>query len=338
MIGWYVHHVGLGHATRAVSVARRLRHPVVGLGSGDAPPGWPGAWVPLARDDSAVAPAVDETARGTLHWVPRHDTGLAHRHARVAAWVAQARPTLLVVDVSVEVALLARLCGVPVVVVALPGEREDRPHALAHDLAEAILAPWPSGTHERGWPRHWVAKTWAVGAIGRFDDLPVERDHPTRPGDGGRRRVLVLWGAGDDGPDAGDLAAAQAATPGWSWSLRRPGSSGDLWADLLAADVVVSHGGQNAVAEVAAARRPAVVVARPRPHDEQVATAAAVERLGIAVGLGCWPAATDWPALLERALARGGDGWARWSTGTGAADAARLVHALADRLTPAGVR
>ena len=124
---------------------------------------------------------------------------------------------------------------------------------------------------------------------------------------------------------------ARAATPGWHWVERGPDSpSPDLWSDLAAADVVITHGGQNAVAEVAAARRPAVVVAQPRPFDEQVATARAVDRLGAAVGLDAWPEATTWPTLLDRALRRGGDGWRVWSTGHGAESAASRLDALAD--------
>jgi UDP-N-acetylglucosamine:LPS N-acetylglucosamine transferase len=102
----------------------------------------------------------------------------------------------------------------------------------------------------------------------------------------------------------------------------------DVWTALLDADVVVCHGGQNAVAEVAAARRPAVVIAQPRPYQEQAATAAALDRLGIATGLHRWPEGSDWPGLLERALERGGSGWKAWSTGHAARDVAAFLEKL----------
>ena len=321
MIGWYVHHVGLGHATRASAVGRHLAVPVTGLGSGPPPTGWTGEWLDLPRDDRDPVPAADSdvTAHGTLHWVPRHHRGLAARHARLATWLQAERPDLVVVDVSVEVALVTRLFGVPVVVVALPGRRADRAHELAYDVADALLAPWPAGTHEMTWPERWRAKTWTVGAIGRFDGQERADREDREP------RVLVLWGAGGRSTTAGEVDAAVAATPGWRWQMREPGSPGDLWADLARADVVVTHGGQNAVAEVAAARRPAVVVAQPRPFGEQAATAAAVDALGIAVGVEGWPPAARWPELLRRAVDRGGAGWSRWSTGHGAATAAAHV-------------
>lgn len=342
MIGYYVHHQGLGHLTRLQALAEHLRSPVTGLSSLPRPASWDQEWVQLERDDTmstADAASADPTAHGVLHWAPRHDPGLAARAAAVTDWVTRTRPALVVVDVAVEIAVLTRLCGVPVVVLAMPGVRTDRTHTLAYDLADALLAPWPETAHTDGWPAPWRAKLWAVGGLSRFDGRtpgrpdqagPVRADGrvtPTEP-----RRVLLLWGGGGRGTSAADVAAARAATPGWEWVERGPGSpSPDLWSELATADVVVTHGGQNAVAEVAAARRPAVVVAQPRPFDEQVATARAVERLGAAVGVDTWPSADSWPGLLDRAVARGGDGWRRWSTGHGAASAAARLEALVDR-------
>ena len=67
-------------------------------------------------------------AHGVLHWAPHHDAGLRGRMALIAQWVADVHPSAAVIDVSVEVAALLRLLGVPVVVVAMPGERIDAPH------------------------------------------------------------------------------------------------------------------------------------------------------------------------------------------------------------------
>lgn len=329
MIGYYAHHQGAGHVARLQSIAAVLREPVWGISSQPTPEGWTHPWTRLARDDEPTPVCgEDVTAGGVLHWAPPLHQGLADRMAQISAWIAEHRPSLLVVDVSVEVAVLARLCGVPTVVVALPGTRLDRPHRLAYDSAAALLAPWPHGVHTTHWPAAWRDKLWAVGGISRFDGRSVPR-RPPRPPE--QRRVLVLWGAGGRPMGPSEVAAARAATPRWTWVQRDPRSapSADLWADLAEADVVVTHAGQNSVAEVAAARRPAVVVAQSRPFGEQEATAAAVERLGIAVGLPGWPASSEWPTLIHRAAARGGDGWARWSTGDGARQAARHLEELA---------
>ena len=336
MIGYYVHHHGNGHLMRFLAIARRLRTPVTGLSSMPRPEGWRGPWVQLERDDAAGptdVPSLDVTAHGTLHWVPLHDPGLAARTARITSWVADNRPALVVVDVSVEVSVTARLAGAPVVVVAMPGARSDRPHRLAYDLADALLAPWPEGAHTAGWPDAWRRKLWTVGGISRFDGraLPVGGPRASAAHRSGARRVLLVWGAGGTDVTDADVAAARAATPGWQWIVRSPRSpSADLWSDLETADVVVTHAGQGAVADVAAAHRPAVVVPQQRPFDEQGATAAAVARLGAAVGLRRWPQdPLDWPRLLDQAIATGGDGWNRWSSGNGAAEAAARLDSMA---------
>lgn len=341
MIGYYLHHQGEGHRRRGTAVARQLDHAVTGLGSGPAPEGWPGEWLELDRDDEPPVPdtaAADTTARGTLHWVPLHHRGLRARHRQVVDWIGRERPMLMVVDVSVEVALLTRLCGVPVVVGAMPGDRLDRPHRLAYDLAEALLAPWPPDAHpDAGWPEQWREKVWEVGGVSALPTRAALTDRAmlTDRAAGPVRRVLVLWGRGGADLDPGSVQEARAVTPGWEWAVRDGGTpaGADLLADLAAADVVVCHAGQGAVADVALARRPAVVLAQPRPHGEQEATVRALERLGLAATGSGWPAADRWPSLLDRALQLGGQGWSRWR-GDGAARAAASLDDLADRLAP----
>jgi Glycosyltransferase family 28 C-terminal domain len=330
VIGYYVHHQGVGHLTRACAIAARMGEEVTGLSSLPAPAGWVGPWLTLARDD-AGDDAVAADAGGALHWAPLGHAGLRERMAQLAAWAAAARPRLVVVDVSVEVAVLLRAMGIPVVVVGMPGARRDRPHQLAYRMAEAILAPWPEwvpGLWDGG--ERWAAKVRAVGAISRFDGREPVAAAP-RDGDGARR-VLVLSGRGGSGLTRAGLDAARAATPGWAWTVL--GAPGDRWADdpwplLCGADVVVTHAGQNAIADVAAARRPALVVPQERPFGEQHALAHALQGAGLATVADGWPAAARWPALLEAAAARGGAGWARWTVdGGGAARAAAVLRGI----------
>lgn len=329
MIGYYIHHHGRGHLSRLEAVAAHLRTPVTGLSSLPQPTGWQGEWVRLARDDDPSPSASDDvSARGVLHWAPLHHGGLSARMAVLASWIVSERPAVVVVDVSAEVSLLARLCGTPVVVVALPGERVDRAHLAAYDLADALLAPWPAAAHARHWPQAWTSKTWCVGGLSRFDS----RTRPLSQTQGDSRRVLLLWGAGGRDVDASCVEAARRATPGWTWTERSPEQpSPDLWAELCAADVVVTHAGQNAVADVAAARAPAIVIAQSRPFDEQAATTRALSRLGIADGHATWPSPDRWAGLLDAAHRRGGEGWSRWSSGHGARDAAESLDAVAAR-------
>jgi UDP-N-acetylglucosamine--N-acetylmuramyl-(pentapeptide) pyrophosphoryl-undecaprenol N-acetylglucosamine transferase len=325
VIGYYVHHQGRGHLQRMLTIARHLDEPVTALSSLPAPdPAL--AWVDLPMDNEANG-FVDPTANGTLHWAPRHDPGLRRRMAIIADWIDAHDPDLMVVDVSVEVAGLSRLLGVPTVVVAMRGDRFDRAHRTAYDAADALLASWPAEFAVFDWPITWLRKTFHAGAITRFADrVPSPADNT-----GGSPRVLVLWGAGGAGRPDGDIEAAAAAAPEWDWQVAnaRADDADALWNQLSWADVVVTHGGQNAVAEVAAARRPAVIIAESRPHSEQAETVRALADAGLAVGLQGWPEPRRWPDLLESAQARGGARWDRWTSGDTAAGAAAFLDATA---------
>ena len=330
MIGWYVHHQGAGHLQRLAAVSRHLRTPVTAFGSTGPPEGFAGTWIRLERDDDGPVDRASATADGALHWAPLHHAGLQDRMAAVAAWIAQARPRLFVTDVSVEVTTLARLCGVPVVVFAMLGDRDDPAHRLGRSLARALVAPWPAAGEHLGSPDGVGAPVVHVGAFSRFDGRPLTAG-ASRPG-----TVLVLFGSGGRDVSDADFRAARAATPGWTWQYRVPGSAEDgaggedVWTSLQRAEVVVVHGGHNAVAEVAAARRPAVVIAQDRPFGEQHRRAELLRAEGL-VALDRWPAAADWPGLLDRARAPGAGPGLRWAPGDGAQRAAAFLDDAAGR-------
>lgn len=325
MIGYYVHHQGRGHLHRALCVARHARTPITGLSSLPRPDGWSGDWIHLPPDAGPGAAAADPTAHGRLHWVPRHHAGLRARSAAVAAWIERAAPALLVSDVSVEIAVLARLMGIPVVVSAMRGDRSDPAHRLAYDLADTLLAPWPAALSEPDWPPEWRAKTEHTGAFSRHDG------RPRTEGPAGEHEVLLMLGGGGSELTEADVRKAADATPGWRWTvLGGPGGwTDDPWALLCRSTVVVTHAGQNALAECAAARTPAIVVPQDRPHGEQHATARALAGAGLATVRERWPEPHEWPALLKAARRIGGDRWHLWAPGDGATRAARLLDALA---------
>lgn len=339
MIGYYIHHVGRGHLQQAQCIAAQLAGDVTGLSSLPEPDGWPGRWVTLPRDDTARAPA-DPRAGGQLHWAPLGDPGLRGRMAAIAAWIQDAAPAALMVDVSVEVSALARLMGVPVVMPLLPGSRADPAHALGYSLADALLAPWPASISRALLPdvQPWCLKVVHTGAFSRFDQRAAEPADRSR---GARRRVLVLAGRGGSGITADDLRAAAGSTHGWTWDALG-GEAGrwaeDPWPALCRADVVVTHAGLSAIAEVAAARKPAVIVPQPRPHEEQITTARALAAAGLAVTVSSWPRAGCWDAVLEAALECGGSGWEAWSAGNGARRAAEFLESVAGRLTGSAAR
>ena len=193
---------------------------------------------------------------------------------------------------SAEVTLLSRLHGVPVVSVVLPGDRSDPAHLLAYRVSDALVATWPQEAREvaTGLPDDVAQRIDHVGGLSRWE--VSARRGPTRsPG-----RVTVLAGAGGTLTRPAQVAAAKREARDWRWTVLASPPLGTWLRDpdpvLRGSDVIVTHAGQNAVAEVAAVRRPAIVIPEPRPHGEQQATARALAD-------GPWPVTVlpAWPSV-----------------------------------------
>lgn len=312
-IGWYVHHQGAGHLQRARTVAAHLSRPCTiigtlaefeteGLNTLDLPDDRP------LGDQGDFAGRDGETERPeALHYAPLRHPGLRRRMAAIAAWVERTDPALLVVDVSVEVALFARLLSVPTVVVRLAGDRTDRPHLEAFRGATRILAPFPASLDGPNVP-DWVrAKTFHAGFLGAE---PSER-----PRDG--TDIVVVFGRGGEGGDLAAIAAAARAVPDRAWHVLGPVSGraecppnlhlhgwvSDVGPFAAGAAVLVGGAGDGLVAIAAAHGRRFLCLPEPRAYGEQVEKADALANIGAALVRPSWPKAAEWPSLLREALA-----------------------------------
>jgi hypothetical protein len=350
-VGWYVHHHGAGHRTRAMVVGQELMArgaDVTLLGSAlefDAARPGPVTSVRLAMDaplsDTEDESTVDVTVHGLMHWAPLWHSGFRERMTTIARWVQVEEPDVVVVDVSCEVAVMVRLLGVPVVVVAQPGSRTDSAHAAAYDAATAVLAPWPAWATEDIWHTSRTLdrddrpgpRVVAVGGITRNPTGAVEGASPpasSPTASSHRPRGLVLTGSdGFDDPDLPDLITG--SVPDLDWTV----VGGRAWVpdvrDHLAhSDVVVTHAGQNAIADVAGWGLPAVVLPQSRPFDEQHHLAAVLASSGIAeVVHGDDVQGARWGELVERARTHGGGAWSTWGCEGAASRAASLVEVVA---------
>jgi UDP-N-acetylglucosamine--N-acetylmuramyl-(pentapeptide) pyrophosphoryl-undecaprenol N-acetylglucosamine transferase len=333
-VGWYAHHHGLGHLARTGAVAPHLRSAVTVVTSAGADAGSKREIEALSAAGIQVRelpldlptgsePALPNPPPG-LHYAPVGAASLQSRMAALAGYFAQVAPDLLVVDVSVEVAMFARLCGVPVAIVRQHGDRGDFAHRLAYAWAEELLAPYPRWLED---PSASLAVRRATRYTGGFPARPAVRRMP-EPG-----RVVVLSGRGDGGFDPDDVESAAAACPGTDWLLAGPRHWRADVAELIgSAEVVVSHAGHNAVMEVAAARRPLVCIPRPRPFGEQHGKAEALRRAGAAVVLERWCAPAEWPGVLAAARTLGAERLAAAVDPDAAARLAARIDSLAARL------
>lgn len=310
-VGYYVHHHGAGHWQRGCAVARRLGRPCTLIGTVEADTAAtapvPVLRLPDDRVDGGFAGLDGESGRpAAFHYAPLGHRGVRDRMAAIARWASAVDPALLVVDVSVEVTLLARLLSVPTVVLRLAGERTDPPHLEAFRSADALVAPFSEMLEAPGTP-DWVrAKTLYAGLLS--DRVPTRPDPTADDG-----RIVVVLGRGGQGRPLSDLAEAAAAVPDRAWhvlgEVDGPGPSNlhlHGWvanpaAHVARAAIVVGAGGDGTLGLVAAAGKPFICLPEPRPFDEQVVKARALAGCRAAIVREVWP--NDWPAVVAEAAA-----------------------------------
>ncbi len=302
-IGYYVHHHGAGHRARAEAIAAAIDWPVVLLGTGLGTAG-----IDLCDDRplSGSFDGVDETASrpAALHYAPLDHEGVRSRVAQIAQWIATARPALLVVDVSVEVAMLARLASVTTIYVRLNGDRSDVAHLDAFRGATALLAPFHRDLEMASTPLWIRNKSRYLPGI-----TPATPDHLADD-----NRILVVIGRGGPPGDGPAIAQAARACPNMQWRVIGPvtatadrpanldlaGWVNDPAQEIARAGLIIGAAGDGLVSAVLAANRPFLCIPEDRPFNEQLATAHGLGRLNAAVVLDAWPSPDKWLGLIRQ--------------------------------------
>lgn len=335
-IGYYVHHQGAGHRHRAEAIAAAFdgRMTLIGTGLAKSPPDGPYLDLPDDRLPHGRFDGNDATARPpSLHYAPLDHSGLRRRTAMTSAWIAANRPDLMVVDVSVEMAMLARLASVPVVYVRLGGRRNDRPHLDAFASAAGLLVPFAElldGSLVPDWVK--VKSFYAGNIVQRAVAPSIEPD-----------TVLVVAGRGGDAISGRYWAQAAASVPDWRWRVIgpvracRPALPNLVFSgwvenasDLIAsAGVVIGAAGDGLVSAVLTHNRPFICLPEARAFDEQASKAARLAQLGAAVVPADCPQPKDWRSLIAAAVAQPSRRPTALRAGNGAPEVARWLSNLA---------
>ncbi|MEG3175583.1 glycosyltransferase [Sphingomonas sp. RB3P16] len=338
-IGYYVHHHGAGHRARAAIVAGAAGGRVTLLGTGLAGKVGPHRSVELPDDRlESTFDGKDATAErpAALHYAPLDHDGIRRRVAAITRWIAEARPAVMVIDVSCEVAMLARLASVATVYVRLGGVRDDVPHREAFRGAAMLVSPFAQALDApdtAGWVREKTL--YCPGLVERPAIRAVE------PGS-----VLVVVGQGGMASDGAAWVRAARATPDRRWTVIGQCSGPDElpgnltlagWVDdaprrIAEAEIVVGSAGDGVVGAVLAAARPFICMPEARPFDEQRCKAASLVAAGAAV-LCEQAESADWAALIAQAHQLWPEHSAALDDPAGAARLADHLLALADRTT-----
>ncbi|KAF0676011.1 glycosyltransferase [Profundibacterium mesophilum] len=363
-IGYFVHHQGRGHAERCAALVNALpdARPVTIFCARDDifPPLREG--VEIRRIPSLFEPTGDEETGGD--WVPTPDTlhcaplgwpGIREAMAAITGWFAEARPLVMVCDVSAEIAQLCRICSVPHVKVLQHGDRSDPGHRAAYDGAAGLLAPFDARLAQHDWSASMLARCHFAPGLGVPVALPGKTQARAALGIADDEElILAVSGGGGSGMAQAPLGVGARAMPAarWvtigqvqrDWHATEPANLDHMgWVEnagtwIAAADLVIASTGNTTCQQILAASKPWIAVPEWRYFDEQVAKAEALARAGAAIHLPHLPgSAHAWRAAVS--AARGAHDprlQASMIAKAPAQDAARWLEALGARLVSGG--
>ncbi|GHE35905.1 glycosyltransferase [Sphingobacterium griseoflavum] len=325
---YYVHHHGAGHITRAIAIAKEL------LAHDDCTITFLGTGLSAYADEipesvnlielPADLPTESDRYQRTeslshLHYSPLNVAGLLNRNHMIVDHFQREPHTLCIVDVSCEVAQLARLCGIPTVVIRQHGQREDLPHQLTYESAACIIAPYAKSMSAALEEGRYDEKTLYSGGFSRFCDVAA----PTVENE---NQLALLIGKGGTSFDAkwvnelrrqlpdhftlhilGNLDIADSYD-----NLVVHGHVADPLAIIQQSAIIFCNAGHNTVMEMASLRKRMVCIPASRPFNEQNVKAEHLERLQLALVIREEQLfRTDWNDIIHQA--RGLD-TGRWSS------------------------
>ncbi|MDH3030646.1 glycosyltransferase [Methylobacterium fujisawaense] len=362
-IAFFVHHQGRGHANRTMAVAAEFaRDRAVSVLTADprlfdgfgrgieivALPNMIGAAVPTARLYAEPTPQV-------MHCVPLGLDAMRRTMRSILDHLDERGIGLFVVDVSAEIALLARIASVPAVQIRMHGDRSDIGHVGAYEACVGMLAPFDERLEQDDYPAHLRAKTFYSGGLcTSVDRVPERAEARAKLGlDPAREIVVAVTGGGGSGTPFAPLTVAARAEPDALWltlgpthreghetdfsNLRELGWVSSVTDYLAAADIVIASAGDNTVHEIARVGGRLIVMPEWRYFAEQTRKAEALVRLGAAVQAPAWPGdLRGWRDLLARARALDGAPLRSLYAPDAAARAAGWLEGLTDALWDCG--
>ena len=189
-IGYYAHHHGSGHCRQADKLAALLpvnlrKHFIVFTSlAADTYPFTTVAEEQIVRlapederaDDVVLGRAGEYWQPESLHYSPVGNSDIQTRSWQIISSIEEYKIDLMIVDVSVEVAMLCRVTSVPYLYVRLAGIRDDTPHLNAFAGALALLAPYPR-TLEAAETEDWLKqKTLYLDFLAGENSKPINYD------------------------------------------------------------------------------------------------------------------------------------------------------------------
>jgi len=319
-IAFYIHHHGSGHLMRCLQIAGSLKgYPIILMGSAlesvdtNIYPNIELLHLPLDLPAGTEDDDLSFSNTDAFHYAPLGISGIRDRTAIMTDLFKRQYPLLLIVDVSVEVTLLARLCSIPTIVIRQHGIRTDLPHQLAYQSAELLLAPYSPDLYI-GDQDLAYEKTVFSGGFSRLQ-VPETAEKEIQG------RIGILIGGGGSSIDKNFIIQMATACPSFTFevfglvtnayplqNIHWHGRIADPLALLQSCALIIGNTGHNTVMEVAALNKRFIGIPEERPFSEQIQKAEAIaNRSGVVIIQVADLGKQQWNVMIEKLLAEKAD-------------------------------
>ncbi|MCF0060480.1 hypothetical protein MUK70_14645 [Dyadobacter chenwenxiniae] len=341
---FYIHHHGSGHLMRAISIASQLGNAKVTFLGSDLmryAEVIPNAITCIHLPGDVAGPEDPFASRmqlSFLHYAPLNVERVARLAAAISAALHALFPVILIVDVSVEVTMLATLCGTPTVVIRQNGDRDDNAHLHAYECAQLLIAPSTAQLMNPS-PYDWVnSKTFFSGGFSKYSGMGQHL------GAVNPWSIGVIVGSGGTSINGAVINALATQCSGWSIHVIGAvsetervvtpnvifhGQLNDPASVLSGCSVVIGNAGHNTVMEMADLGKKFVCIPEDRPFREQLRKAALLEQNGMAVVVHPEELGNvAWEPIIRQAASLDNNCWQDVIKPSALADVARRLHGL----------
>lgn len=309
-IGYYIHHHGDGHRQRAMAIAAYAPEYFTLLGTKLAGNCGNFDYIDLEDDKIALGDKQQNEYLWATHYTPIGVSAIKKRIQRITQWIAETEPALIVVDVSVEIAMLARLCSTPTIYVRLTGNRLDAAHIEAFSSASALLCPYHRLLEANDTPYWIVKKSQFFSNLTQFHNKQNNQ----------QKIITIVLGAGGHDLSLNNLIEIAQQLPDWELeaigpidtkisprlpkNLKLNGWVQNPETYIEKASLIIGSSGDGLLANVIAANKPYICLPQKRPFDEQWAKARRLQEIGAAIV----PQGNkiNWAKLVTQTLKKGG--------------------------------
>ena len=294
MIGYYAHQHGSGHCRYGELLANYFRDDLTVFTSYDYQFSEGVHYIKLEDEnpDGSTCQQNQVEPPYYLHYSPVGQKSIQKRSLQLLQGIIDRNIKLLIVDVSAEIAALARSSSIPYAYIKLPGNRGDKGHLAAFQGAVFIIAYYPENFEDPGTPE-WVRnKTIYLGFQSRNTSSPGFRTAEKID------NLTVISGKGGNENLRKSLPAIVRRFRNATITVlgefeRQPefpnvqykGFVEDINAYLSHSDLIVANCGMNTVSEIVRLKKPFLAIPEKRPFKEQTSMAFHLVQNGLALDI-----------------------------------------------------